>query len=1010
MKQRTENFKTQICTYGKEQDIQIIYNDTILTSEDINVVTFYYNARLLKSVMKGVNIDSDVNIPTGTEFILKYGLYVNGDYEYLTLGTFIVKNNEKQEDTNSYLLECYDRLLPSMVDYTRLNIIYPITVRNYIKAICEHLGLQFKNVDDVFPNYDKIIYNELYLDTEGNSIGYTFRDVLDELSQVTAGIICIDEESGQVEIRTIKETGDEIDENFFNDVNVNFGKKFGPINSVVLSRSDADNIFKQNEASVALNGLCEVKIIDNQIMNWDDRDEYLPDLLEALDGIEYYLNDFSSTGIIYYDLLDRYTVKIGENTYSCVMFNDEINIEQGIEEIIYTKIPEESETDYKSADKTDRRINQTIFRVNKQEQKIQSLITQVGDRSEKTTSITEDIDGINAQVSNIVDITNTIEGTSKIEIIDAKKGQLLELHIYGNNTVFKRLFVSPETYVGTGALLKGKSRIKVTNENGNIKYYDIPIEKGLKQNGEVYDEFVIMRGKSQLIQRISDDGVVLVEPIITDFEEIKILLDAGKNTIEIVYYSANMSARYVTQTEFTDIYATKVEMNSAISESATKIEANVTKIVTDETQVLQEQISELEITTGNISLEVSEATAKTEELEQTTENLGTEVQNKISMDEIIAKLNLAIEEGQGIIEISGNQVIINSDKFKLTKDGNITATAGNIAGLILDTNEEGNSWLFKNSTKNDGTILQNGLYIAKNSNGNNVFLYAGVDVTSGSNTLNNANTYITENGLIKAKWFEVNGESGHFYVNYDSGRRALNLTKDALSWWLDNDSNNTFAKLETIATNSTLSGIGITLRDAFKFGLYDSLHLTGNGSYRNILEIYRIDPNSSYWQKDTAVVEIYADVLVSGTRENGVNHTIWISDGDEFWEIRTAKETSSDRRLKDNIKNSTISALEIINKIKHRSFEWKKDKKHVDIGYIAQELEEINPNFVNHNLVRDTYSINDFSILSTATKAIQELSIENKQLETKLEEQQKTIDFLVNKLGYKDELKKIKEG
>ena len=76
-------------------------------------------------------------------------------------------------------------------------------------------------------------------------------------------------------------------------------------------------------------------------MNRNDRSDYLPDIFSKLGGLEYYLNDFSSTGICYYDLCDRYTINIGEEYYSCVMLNDEINITQGLEENIYTEMPEQ---------------------------------------------------------------------------------------------------------------------------------------------------------------------------------------------------------------------------------------------------------------------------------------------------------------------------------------------------------------------------------------------------------------------------------------------------------------------------------------------------------------------------------------------------------------------------------------------------------------------------------------------------------------------------------------------
>ena len=371
MKLHTNEFKKQICTLGMEQNVLIEYDGVTLDNENINSVSVYYQSRLLKSVMKGANIDSDVNIPIGKEIVLKYGLLVNGAYEYLTLGTFIVMNSEKQEDTESYLLECYDRMLPFMVDYVPLEITYPITIREYIKKICKFGGLTFKNAEHIFPNSERTINKELYLDEDGNTLGYTFRDILDELAQVTGGIICIDEESGQLEIRQINETNDEINEEFLNDVNVNFGEKFGPINSVVISRADADDLFLRDEESVTTNGLCEIKIIDNQIMNWEDREDYLPDLLEALKGVEYYLNDFSSSGIVYYDVLDRYNVRIGENVYPCIMFNNELTIESGIEEIVYTERPDENKTNYNTADKTDRRTLQALIIVNKQKGQIE---------------------------------------------------------------------------------------------------------------------------------------------------------------------------------------------------------------------------------------------------------------------------------------------------------------------------------------------------------------------------------------------------------------------------------------------------------------------------------------------------------------------------------------------------------------------------------------------------------------------------------------------------------------
>ena len=376
MKVHTKNYKDVIKTIGRQLDSKIIYElngvTQTLTSEKLNSITPTFQGALLKSTMKELDIDSNVDIPIGTILKYQFGVKVGNEYEYLDYGNYIVYSSEKQEDYDSYKIVCYDKMLYSMKTNEDLGITYPISVRDYINALCTKIGLEFKNKEDEFANYDKMINEELYLGQD-----YTYRDIFDELAQVTGSIICLDNDD-KVEIRYISSNAtDTIDENFLKDTNINFGQKYGPVNSIVLSRSaESDNVFLQNKESVEANGLCEIKIKNNQIMNFNDRSDYLVDLLEKLNGLEYYLNDFVSTGITYYDLCDRYNVKIGNNTYSCVMFNDEIEITQGLVENIHTDMPEETQTDYTKADKTDRKINTAYIIVDKQQQEITSLTHQ----------------------------------------------------------------------------------------------------------------------------------------------------------------------------------------------------------------------------------------------------------------------------------------------------------------------------------------------------------------------------------------------------------------------------------------------------------------------------------------------------------------------------------------------------------------------------------------------------------------------------------------------------------
>ena len=394
MKVHTNDFKNEIKLFGRQIDSKITYtldNEEIELGADVlNSITPSYEGSILKSVMKKLIIDCNEEIPLETEVNYQFGLLIDDEYEYLDFGNYIVYEVEKQEDTKSYKISCYDKMLLSMKDYETMGITYPITVRNYISAVCSHLGYTFKNASDTFANYNREIKKELYLDEEGNSLGYTFRDVLDELSQVVAGTICIDN-NDNLEIRYVNNTEDTITAEYLKDINVKFGEKYGPINSIVISRvADSDNVFLRDEESVSENGVTEIVIKDNQILNFNDRSDYLEDILEQLDGLEYYINDFSSTGITYYELCDLYNIQIDNNIYKCLMLNDEINITQGLEENINTEPLDQTKTDYEKADKTDRKVNQIYIIANKQEGKITALTSrtsvlegEMGDRYTK---------------------------------------------------------------------------------------------------------------------------------------------------------------------------------------------------------------------------------------------------------------------------------------------------------------------------------------------------------------------------------------------------------------------------------------------------------------------------------------------------------------------------------------------------------------------------------------------------------------------------------------------------
>lgn len=106
----------------------------------------------------------------------------------------------------------------------------------------------------------------------------------------------------------------------------------------------------------------------------------------------------------------------------------------------------------------------------------------------------------------------------------------------------------------------------------------------------------------------------------------------------------------------------------------------------------------------------------------------------------------------------------------------------------------------------------------------------------------------------------------------------------------------------------------------------------------------------------------------------------------------------SDIRLKENVKNSETDALETVNRMKVRQFDWKERMGgwHQNIGFVADELEEIDPNLAlgggyDENGEMDIKQINSPYLLNYAIKSIQELS-------AKIDKQEKRIKELERRL------------
>ena len=192
-----------------------------------------------------------------------------------------------------------------------------------------------------------------------------------------------------------------------------------------------------------------------------------------------------------------------------------------------------------------------------------------------------------------------------------------------------------------------------------------------------------------------------------------------------------------------------------------------------------------------------------------------------------------------------------------------------------------------------------------------------------------------------------------------------------------------------------------------------SLSVGGNATVNGTLMFYDLEnqAKTSGKVKRQPVASVSADdsqvaYLFSGTgskhgdaatyRRLGIRAK-WGGSGFNTDYLYTTSQVS-DIRLKENIENSETDALETVNQMKVRQFDWKERMGgwHQNIGFVADELEEIDPNLAlgggyDENGEMDIKQINSPYLLNYAIKAIQELS-------AKVDEQEKHIKELERRL------------
>ena len=587
---------------------------------------YSFDGKLFKTIMKQIEItvknavelkDKNVNF--------KYGIYVNNKFEYIDLGDFYIKDIDDDKGKKELVVTGYDKMIHFMKTFKQsdLQLTYPCTMLTLIQKMCEVCGVELYSTD--FFNADLQVDEDYFTAQE-----LTYRDVLEKVAESTETTIFIKDNKLYLH-KLVDSPVEKLDSSYLTGLTVK--EKFGPVNALVLGRGDVeDNVEAKDDTSIAENGRCEIRFNENEFVEYK-REQVIDEMFEQIKGLEYYAFEGSDVGVMWLEPCDLIEVEdTEESTYKTIYLTANITINTGIGNDIEADIPEETNTEYKVTTKEEKKTLKVERLAKKNEGFIQDLIQETTEHSQKITKVEQDIDSINQEVKNIQDFEREITERNEVHLNETilGEGYVLNLKIKGSTENFK--YLAPSSTLAPNSTLApyGDHITLIADKRGRTapteeaKEIDIRLEEPLRNLEDVYDELNIADGKCIVTRRIGVDENL--ELYVLDTEEIEEIGNVYIPTFEgdtylyiKEYYNIEYTAKYIKENEYSEVFATNVELNSKIEQTAGSIKQEVNKKVGKEefgTLIEQNaeavkyawnQISEylqMEVLKGNVSLVV----------------------------------------------------------------------------------------------------------------------------------------------------------------------------------------------------------------------------------------------------------------------------------------------------------------------------------------------------------------------------------------------------------------------
>ena len=652
-KKDSVKYREYIVIDNKEVDIKGNLSDTAYKDD-----TFFgkFNLKMLK-----FETENDIDYKKK-----EFTYYKEVDGEALKIGTFIVTEVKDSDTFESVNVTAYDYGLKLSNPYTT-NLNYKngnITMFQVVQEICNNCDIELENTS--LPNGSFIVDSNQFVN------GEKYGDVICIVA-LENGMFATINSNNKLEFIFTNET-DEIIEDY---VELDDKRDTQPITSVLVAPSEelatAGAVMK-DQALINQYGEHWLKIYDSYFANSTTKcQQLISAIFNQVKGFGYSSFKSEYSFLPYLTLGDKIKFKNKEGKLvDSIILRYETNYDEMILEapsIINASI------EYELPETPEEISKKALVKVDQANGEIELIAKATEELNSKTTQLRLDVDKIEGEISDIADITVTSEGTGTIEVLNVA-GDSEPIYLKVRPTTKNLALLYPADNLYPSDDLYPLERYLLFKNGSYEQRYRLPADLWY-YNSTTYDEFVLdyNNQRSYVIHRVgvNADGTTYVLDSVTeeDFTYPSIPLTEGDYKISLEgHETAYIYARLMANSIYTNQFATKVELNSKITQVNNEIDLSVSQLATNFDKEVENLQGEINVQAGKVVLK-ADANGNIVKAELTADPAeGTAFNVKAD------NINF---NGKNFNLTSDNMSII-STNFSVDKNGKVTAKEAEITG------------------------------------------------------------------------------------------------------------------------------------------------------------------------------------------------------------------------------------------------------------------------------------------------------------------------------------------